>query len=93
MTDVSRAYFAIIRRLPCAVCGEAGPSHAHHVRVGQGLAQRAGDFCTVPLCEPCHQGPGGLHGDRSRWRLYGKTEMDALDETIEGVFLLLLSPI
>ena len=45
------------------------------------MGQRAGHGLTIPLCWDCHQGPHGIHGDRSRWRLRKMTELDALDRT------------
>ena len=81
-TSAERDYMRSIKELPCAVCGQPGPSEAHHVRTGHGMSQRAGNYCTVPLCVPCHRGPNGLHGNRSLWKIYKMTEMDALDKTI-----------
>ena len=49
------------------------------------MAQRAGDYCTIPLCYECHQGKNGIHGDRALWKVYKKTELDVLDETIESL--------
>jgi hypothetical protein len=46
------------------------------------MGQRAGHFCTIPLCWACHQGKNGIHGDRALWKVYKKTEMDVLDETV-----------
>jgi len=78
----------LVHALPCVVCtelGETQTSHtqAHHVREGQGMSQRAQDWLTIPLCEDCHTGRSGIHGDRSRWRLACMDEMDALAWTIE----------
>ena len=82
MTAASRAYIGRIKELPCGVCQQPGPSDAHHVRTGQGMSQRAGDYCTIPLCKPCHQGKNGLHGDRAMWKIHKVSEMDVLDQTI-----------
>ena len=70
-----------IARMPCACCGASGV-HVHHIREGQGLAQRASDFLTIPLCPDCHQGPQGVHGDRSLMRVYKLSELDMLANTI-----------
>ncbi len=83
MTAASeRAYMHRVKELPCGVCRAPGPSEAHHVRTGQGMSQRAGNYCTIPLCIPCHRGPNGLHGDRALWKIHKLSEMDVLDDTI-----------
>lgn len=46
------------------------------------MGQRAGHGLVIPLCWDCHQGPQGIHGDRSAWRLRKMNELDALDNTI-----------
>ena len=82
MSAAGSRHVARVKQLPCGVCGAPAPSAAHHVRTGQGMSQRAGDFCTIPLCWEHHQGTTGIHGDRSAWRLRKLTEMDVLDDTI-----------
>lgn len=57
--------------------------HVHHIREGQGMAQRASDFLTIPLCPDCHQGRCGVHGDKSYLRARKLTELDMLANTIE----------
>lgn len=74
-----------IKTLPCACCGACGPSSAHHIREGQGMAQRASDYLTIPLCYDCHQGPKGVHGDRSMMRLMKLGELDMLANTIQNL--------
>lgn len=88
-------YMALVKRLPCVVCthldtAQVGPTYAHHVRTGQGMGQRAGAFCTAALCYDCHQGPLGVHGDRTTMKIAKLTEMAMLDLTIEGVCNLLI---
>lgn len=78
----SRSHLQRIKELPCGLCGAAAPSSAHHIREGQGMAQKASDYLAIPLCPDCHQGPSGLHGDRSLWRVYRKDELTVLAETI-----------
>jgi hypothetical protein len=78
-----RDYMGRVAALGCIVCrlmglGATG-AQVHHVRAGQGKAQRAGSFCTVPLCEPHHTGPKGIHGDRACLRQLNMSEMDLLD--------------
>jgi hypothetical protein len=81
-TAAEKRYMGRVAELPCAVCGAPGPSAVHHIREGQGGAQRAPHWLTVPLCPHCHQGPQGIHGDRSAWRLRKLSELDALADTI-----------
>lgn len=79
-----------VASLGCIVCRLLGegqtPAQVHHIREGQGASQRAGNFLTIPLCEPDHQGRRGVHGDRSRLRLLKMTELDLLDATVGLVF-------
>ena len=77
-----------IAGLPCALCylmneSQQGPTRCHHIREGQGGSQRASDFLTVPLCDEHHQGPQGIHGDRTLWRIAKLAELDVLAWTIE----------
>jgi len=81
-TAAGKRHMAKLAALPCACCGAASPSNVHHIREGQGMAQRADDFLAIPLCWYCHQGPQGIHGDRSAWRMRKLTELDALADTI-----------
>lgn len=74
---------ARVAELPCVLCGEHPPSTVHHIREGQGMSQRASDYLTVPLCPDCHQGPHGIHGDRSILRVNKLSELDLLAMTIK----------
>jgi hypothetical protein len=47
------------------------------------MAQRASDYLTIPLCYDCHQGPAGVHGDKSMMRLMKLGELDMLANTIQ----------
>ena len=75
-------HIALVKALPCACCEAPGPSDAHHIREGQGGAQRAPDFLAIPLCKECHQGSRGLHGDRTRLALRKLDELDMLADTV-----------
>lgn len=81
-TAAGSAHLARVKGLPCACCGAAAPSDAHHIREGQGGAQRAPDFLAIPLCKEHHQGKTGVHGDKSAMRLRKLTELDMLADTI-----------
>lgn len=58
----SKKYLAWIRTLPCAICGEPGPSMAAHQRIlGKGSAnKKPPDDETLPNCNDCHM--IGEHG-------------------------------
>lgn len=91
MTALSDWYLERVRCTPCVLCKLLGrqqhtPTAAHHPRDGVGLAQRSGDFCTIALCWDCHQGPMGIHGDRTLLRMAKVTEWDLHDLTNESVF-------
>lgn len=81
-TAAMKTYMNGVAEHPCCVCG-AEPVELHHVREGQGMAQRASNWLVVPLCPSCHRGPRGVHGDKSALRLRKLTEMDLLAMTIE----------
>lgn len=83
-TAAAKRHMSAVAKLPCAVCGAYGV-HVHHPRFAAGMAQRASDFLTIPLCPECHEGQAGIHGDRSRWRLYKMDEPKALAQTIEAL--------
>lgn len=79
-----KKYMGLIAQMPCALCGDR-PVHVHHIREGQGMAQRASDFLTIPLCPSCHQGPAGIHGSRVMFKIMKKSELDLLADTIQAV--------
>ena len=69
----------------CIVCREPY-AHVHHILEGRTPGRRSGDFCTIPVCEACHTGSHGIHGDRNRWSLRKMDELQALDKTLEAVY-------
>lgn len=80
-----------VKRLACVLCDAIGlqqesPTDVHHLREGQGGAQRASHWLTVALChDGCHQGPHGIHGDRARLRQANCTELELLAWTLEAL--------
>ena len=74
-----------VARLPCATCGDYGV-HVHHIREGQGMAQRANDWLAIPLCPDCHTGPKGIHGDKTMLRIMKVTELDLLADTLKAIY-------
>lgn len=81
-TASEKKYMGSVSALSCACCGAPPPSMVHHIREDRGMAQRAAHWLTIPLCHSCHQGPQGMHGDKSLLRIYGVDEMSMLAETI-----------
>lgn len=79
-------YHNDVAELGCILCDLLGygrpPAQLHHLREGQGMAQRSSDWLVVPLCPECHQGPCGVHGDQSLLRVAGVGELDLLAETM-----------
>lgn len=92
MKSPAQQYKDAAAGLGCYLCRALGhgptPAQLHHVREGQGMAQRAPDWLVVPLCDRHHanSSPDGIHGGRRAWKLARKDEMDALADTIEQVF-------
>ena len=81
-----RGYMGLVKCLPCACCGASPPSSAHHIRKGQGIAQKADNFLVVAICYECHQGVSGLHGDKTLMRIQKIEELDLLSRTIEMMY-------
>jgi hypothetical protein len=76
LTATERLHLARIKDMPCGVCGQAGPSDAHHV-------EQHMQYLCIPLCKDCHQGShNGIHGRRSIWNVMKKNELSVLNETI-----------
>ena len=79
LTKREREHLQLIKAMPCSVCGQAGPSEAHHIR--QQLT-----FTCIPLCSSCHRdGFNGLHGQKRIWNVLKKDELICLDETIRAL--------
>jgi len=68
---------ARVKSLSCSVCGQAGPSEAHHVEQHQ-------QYLCIPLCADCHRGSfNGLHGQKRIWSVMKKDELSCLNDTID----------
>ena len=83
-TSGERAHVEAVKGVPCVVCDAPAPSLAHHVNQGD-------HFTTVAVCELCHVGKGGIHGDQSRWRLRYRiggavAELRAINDTLRRVY-------
>lgn len=87
-TSKASRWLGRVKLLPCVLCDalglpQASPTQAHHLREGQGMAQRSSDYLTAALCRGCHQGPRGVHGDRTLLKIAKVEELDLVATTIE----------
>lgn len=94
MTKEEKRHLGRVAELGCIVCRNIGfgktPAEIHHIRNGQGMAQRASHFETIPLC-PMHHRLGGygvaFHAGAKTWQeLYGY-ERDLLKEVMEMIWM------
>jgi|APCry1669190327_1035288.scaffolds.fasta_scaffold70619_2 hypothetical protein len=82
---LERLWVGLVKEQPCSVCGQPGPSDAHHIEQNE-------HYTTVALCKSCHQGSKmGWHGEKRAWAIAKMNELDALNETIKNVFMRMLN--
>ncbi len=92
MSAAGKRHMGRVAQMQCICCkllGQAQTSKTdvHHIREGQGGAQRADDMLTIPLChDDCHQGRNGIHGDRTYLRILKMTELDLLAASLEEMY-------
>lgn len=80
-------YMQAVKQLPCAVCGAAPPSDAHHVIHDRYGTAKASDFDTIPLCRSCHlDGPDAIHNGKQSWREKHGPDHGYIEQTAERVF-------
>lgn len=79
-------HMGLVKALPCGVCGASGPSDAHHILEGRIPGRKSPDFLAIPLCKDCHQGSGGIHGDRTMWKICKANELQVLADTLEALY-------
>ena len=78
-TTRERLHLARVKEHRCIVCGQAGPSDAHHIK-------QHNQYLCIPLCKDCHQGShNGIHGRRAIWNVNRMDEMDALNEFLRSI--------
>ena len=85
-TKAEKRNMGRVAGLGCVVCrnldfGET-PALVHHIREGQGGAQRASNWLTIPLCPEHHQGRDSIHNDRQMFQARYGSELDLLAQTI-----------
>jgi len=90
-TPGEKAYHDVVASLPCVLCGLLGqrqttPTTVHHDTQSAGMAQRSGHYLAAALCRDCHQGPLGVHGDKTLLRIAKVSELDLINETIGQAF-------
>ena len=82
MSAAGSRHMERVAGLPCCVCEHMGRPHVygvqvHHIREGQGAAQRADDMLVLPLCYDHHLGASGIHG-LGRKGFYARYKIDEL---------------
>ena len=91
MSDASKRHLGRIAEVGCVLCRHLGtpgtPCEIHHLREGQGAAQRGSDWTSVGLCPEHHRGASGLHGlgTRGFYARYRLDELDLLAMTLEAI--------
>ncbi len=72
-----KKYLEWVKAQPCGLCGQVGPSDAHHIIQHQ-------QYLCIPLCKDCHQGSfNGIHGQQRMWKIKKASEWTVLNDTIE----------
>lgn len=91
MSAASRRHLDRVASIGCVLCRHLGtpgtPAEIHHLREGQGAAQRGSDWTAVPLCPEHHRGRSGLHGlgVRGFTTRYKLDELALLEMTLEAL--------
>lgn len=80
ITAQEREHMHRVKSCACVLCDAPAPSEAHHVQ--QGL-----HFITVALCQSCHTGSLGVHGDKTMMRIKKWSDLHMINETIRRTLL------
>lgn len=89
-TKAEREHLSKVAEIGCIVClnenyGQS-PAEIHHIRSGQGMAQRASNYEVIPLC-PIHHRNGGhgvaVHAGIETWQERFGTEVELLNQVKE----------
>ena len=93
-SKAEKLWLSDVASLGCVACRNHGygetPAELHHVRDGQGAAQRASDFEVIPLCPPHHRGTAhpeipSIHLDKVRFEQEFGKERELLAQTVREV--------
>lgn len=85
-TKAERQWLNDVAGLGCVCCRNLGlgasPAEIHHIRAGQGMAQRARHTDVLPLCPRHHRACylTGFHADPRGWQLEHGTEEELLQQ-------------
>lgn len=84
-TKSEKVWLSAVSALGCVVCRNLGyglsPAEIHHIRAGQGMAQRASHEQVLPLCQHHHRTGGhgvAIHAGRKTWEENYGTELELL---------------
>lgn len=87
MKKADKKHLQAVSELGCIVCRQNGyldtPAEIHHIRAGQGCAQRSNNFQVLPLCHIHHRTGGwgvALHAGQKTWEATNGTELELLDK-------------
>ncbi|WNJ81666.1 Ref family recombination enhancement nuclease [Cedecea neteri] len=87
MKKAEREHLSRVASLGCIVCRNLGfgetPAEIHHIRTGQGVAQRADNYSCIPLCHPHHRNGGhgvAVHAGKQTWEKNFGTELELLEQ-------------
>lgn len=79
LTTKQRKHIAMIKAMPCGVCGTEGETEAHHI-------EQHKQYLCIPLCSDCHRGSfNGWHGQKRIWSVMRKDELSVLNDTLESL--------
>lgn len=91
-TRTEAEYLRRVAELGCIVCANMGfygaPAEIHHVRFNQGLAQRASDLDTIPLCLMHHRTGGygiAIHAGKKAFEENFGTEQELLKQVKDAL--------
>ena len=79
-TAAESAHMGRIKAMPCIccrllMCAQEYGTDVHHIIVND---QPRNHWLTIPLCWGCHQGPKGVHGDKTFLRMLKMSEWTLL---------------
>lgn len=89
-TKAERLHLSRVAAIGCIACRKLGhpdtPAEIHHIRHGQGMAQRATNFEVIPLCAHHHRsGSDAVHQSKATFEKKFGSESQLLAETLELV--------